>query len=106
MPIPNKNWSNYTRDGTWLLWVSLLASEEESQGYEVTMSTEGTKGASIKVTGQVYSVDLGGRSVLDDSEGVLELSKSMIKKLGRIEEGKFKIEINYEILKKWLKSNT
>ena len=87
------------KDGRWSLWVSLLASEKESQEYEVTMSGE-ANGTCVKVTCSVYSVDLGRINLLEDGEGVLELSRNMAKKLGRIEDGKFKVEIEYEIRRK------
>ena len=67
--------------------------------YEVTISAE-ARGSCAKVTCSVYSVDLGRMNLLEDGEGVLELSRSMAKKLGNIEDGKFKVEIDYEIRRK------
>ena len=89
------------KDGRWFLWVSIVASEKESQHYEVTISAE-ARGSCAKVTCSVYSVDLGRMNLPEDGEGVLELSRSMAKRLGMIEDGNFKVEIDYEIRRKYI----
>ena len=91
------------RDGTWILWVSILASEKESRGYEVKMTAapKGDRPASLASRGKVYSVDVGKRDVIRDTDGgIMELSKGMVKKLGKIEDGHFKIKIDYKIFRK------
>ena len=50
----------------------------------------------------MYSVDLGRMNLPEDGEGVLELSRSMAKRLGMIEDGNFKVEIDYEIRRKYI----
>ena len=89
------------RDGTWILWTSILASERDSQGYQIKMTAapKGNMPANVTFRGKVYSVDLGKGNMLLDDGGVLELSKSMANKLGKIEDGKFEIEIDWEIIK-------
>ena len=84
-----------------MLWVSILASEKESRGYEVKMTAapKGNMPANVTFRGKVYSVDLGKGNSLQDDGGILELSKSMANKLGKIEDGKFEIDIDWEIIK-------
>ena len=83
-------------------WVSVLSSNDISKKYEVRISTnkKGNETTFHKNRGPVYSTDIDPEDVLQDQEGVLELSKNQIKKLEEKEEGKYSVYINYEIIRK------
>ena len=92
----------HQRDFNRSCWVSVLSSNDISKKYEVRISTnkKGNETTFHKNRGPVYSTDIDPEDVLQDQEGVLELSKNQIKKLEEKEEGKYSVYIDYEIIRK------
>ena len=91
------------RDDSWIMWVSILGSENDAKKYEVKMTAspeEDTPGQ-VSIRSKVYSTDVRKDDVLKDEEGGLELSKRLVKQLAAVEDGnKYKIEIDCQIMKK------
>ena len=55
---------------------------------------------SIKFKGKVYGPDKVYIDIEKDKEGVLELSKRLMKKLGQMDKGVLVIPMSYELVRK------
>lgn len=88
---------NWTRS----IWVAVLGSEKVAKTYDVKIRTynKGDIKAWIGNIGKVYSTDTSQEDVLEDNKGVLELSKRQMEKLEKEEGDKYKIYIDYEIVR-------
>ena len=84
------------RDHIEMLWVTLLGTEEEAKTFEVKM-TAGTHDTLISMRSKVYSIDKRKEEVLQEHGGVMEVSKNMADKMGRMEDGKFMLHVKYYI---------
>ena len=82
-----------------MLWVTLLGTEEEAKTFEVKM-TAGTHDTLISMRSKVYSIDKRKEEVLQEHGGVMEVSKNMADKMGRMEDGKFMLHVKYYITRK------
>ena len=89
-------------DFSWYTLVSVLGSKEVSEKYKVKISTS-TKTSnvlSISNKGKVYSTRISKDDILNDPEGILDLSKNQILKLEKKGGGMYRMDVGYEIYRK------
>ena len=98
--------NTYISSHSWEFWVTHLGGEKQAQKCEVKMivSREGCP-TSLTFQGKVYGADgikvrSGNTNNEKYKDGVLELSKSLMKKIGIMDEGKLKIHVTYELVRK------
>ena len=93
----------YSGSRNWEFWATHLGGEKQAQKYEVriTVSHDGSPN-SIAFQGKVYGTDCNKVQIDSEigKEGVLELSKSLMKKMGRIERGELEIPMSFELVRK------
>ena len=92
----------YSNSRTWEFWVTHLGGDEQAQKYEVKIgaSQEGSP-TSILFQGKVYGTQKKVKICSEkDKDGVLELSKSLMKKIGFMHEGNLAIPMSFELVRK------
>ena len=85
-----------------MFWVTILGTEEEAQKFEVRITAgpnHKNDDMGIKITGRVYSIEMSKDEVLQDQNGILEVSKNMTGKMGEIQNGVFEIYTEFDIRK-------
>ena len=82
----------------WSLWVVIFGDRKRAQKYEISMNIQ-TDAAAVSVKGEVYSIDVARRDILDgEGNGVLEFNKSMARKLSRVtSDGRKGIRVDYKL---------
>ena len=91
------------KDSSWSLWVVIMGDKETAEKYAVKMSIRGLGDPSVAVLhwGDVYSIEVGVKDILEDWKDVLELNKNMVRKLGRVRaDGTQNITVEYEFWRK------
>ena len=89
-----------TKEGSLNLWFSILGSKSDAQRYEVKISVSPNNDAPnrLSVTEKIVSADICKDDVFRGGmEGVLELNKSLIRKMVRVEGDETDISMEYEI---------
>ena len=92
----------YSSNRRWEFWVTHLGGEKKAQkcDIKIVVSYEGSP-TSITFQGKVYGADTTKvRSDIKDEDGVLELRKSLMKKMGQVDEGKLQIPFSYQLVNK------
>ena len=93
----------YVASRSWEFWVTHLGGEKQAQKYEVKIAVSHDRSPnSITFQGKLYGADTSKLQIDDekDKEGVMELSKSLMKKLGTMENGELHIPMNFELVRK------
>ena len=91
------------KDHNWSLWVVIIGDKKIAQKYSVSMRISGLGeiAAAVTVWGNVYSIEVDVKDILDDWKGVLEFNKNMLRKLDRVRaDGTRSIAVEYELRKK------
>ena len=92
-----------SRSRSWEFWVTHLGGEKQAQKYEVKMvSSRKDLPTSITFQGKVYGSDTSKAQIHSekDKDGVLELSKSLMKKLGKMGQERFEVPMTYQLVRK------
>ena len=93
----------YSGSRSWEFWVTHLGGEKQAQKCEVKMvSSHKELPTSITFQGKVYGSDTNKVDFFSEEgkDGVLELSTSLMKKIGYMHEGKLKMPMTYELIRK------
>ena len=81
-------------------WAVVIGDKKIAKKYEVSIKAKGYA-AEVSVWGDVYSLDIAPKDILDDWKGVLEISKNMARKLARVRtDGRQDIRVKYELRRK------
>ena len=84
-----------------MFWVCILGPEEEAQKFEARITAgpnfENLQKMGIRITGRVYSIEMSKDEVLQDQTGILEVSKNMTGKMGKMQDGEFEICTEFDI---------
>ena len=86
-----------------MFWVSISGPEEEAQKFEARITAGPNiylQKMGIRVTGRVYSIEMSKDEVLQDQTGILEVSKNMTDKMGKMQDGEFEINTEFKIIRK------
>ena len=76
-----------------------MGSEDVAKRYKVKISTAPQENApkSLSVTEDIVTADISKEDVLRGGDGILELNKSLVRRLGRGRDETFQIWVEYEI---------
>ena len=94
-----------SRSHSWEFWVTHLGGEKQAQKYEVKMvSSHKDLPSNITFQGKVYGSDTSKAEIYRDKgkwgDGVLELSKGLMKKLGKMGQERFEVPMTYQLVRK------
>ena len=84
------------KDLNWKGWAIVIGDKKIAQKYEVSMMAIGHS-AQVTVWGDVYSLDIDVKDILDDWKGVLEINNNMARKLVRLRTDGRDIRVKYEL---------
>ena len=87
------------KDLRWVGWAVIIGDKKMAKKYEVSMKAIGHS-AEVTVWGDVYSLDISAKEILDDWKGVLQINKKMARKMVRMRaDGGRGIAVKYELLR-------
>ena len=94
---------NFTkRNFTSFVWVSIVGTENDAQRYEAKMivAPRDEATSSYMIKGKVYSIEENMNDVLRDGDGVMEVGRIMVEKMGKMVDGNMRLYIDYHIAQK------
>ena len=89
-----------SRERSHFFWITILGSKEDSQRYEVRMTAAPRGDTTITARKKIYSTDMSKEDILDDSSGILKISKDLADSMAIMKEGKLSLYVDYHIIRK------